>query len=425
MSKSFAITKCRLIGTEGSSLGQGKEYNLVGGDPRITYMESILSPAIGLTVNFFDTSSVVSRLGLSGGEYIEITIDSGQSSLGKFELTSEHKMIINGVKDIRTGPQGQMATLEAIPEELIVNETAKISKKFSGNISDHVKDILTTDEKGIMTTKELNEESSANKYSFVGNFKRPIDIIQWLQPKASTEVEGGESFGFLFYENLDGYHWQSIETLLAKEPDKGDKYAKLEMPIEDYRKIIDESGETNIDTVKNLRRGMYSNTTIYVDLETQVKTTDEFKISDIGSLELLPKLPAGLQDKPTRLMFRITDPGAMQKDSKKVEGDESALEKQQDLAKIQNKSYARNTLLFSSSFDVSLPFNPTLRAGNTIFLQFPLPDDDLTKVDERRKMGDDTTNDPSGKYLIEGLKHIIGDGEAETQLSLVRDTFTA
>ena len=27
-----------------------------------------------------------------------------------------------------------------------------------------------------MTTKELDEESSANKYSFVGNFKRPIDI---------------------------------------------------------------------------------------------------------------------------------------------------------------------------------------------------------------------------------------------------------
>ena len=104
---------------------------------------------------------------------------------------------------------------------------------------------------------------------------------------------------------------------------------------------------------------------------------------------------------------------------------ETDMEKQQDLAKVQNKSYARSTLLFSQSFNVSLPFNPKLRAGNTIFLQFPLPDDDLSKVKERRKVGDDKSKDPSGTYLIEGLKHIVGGTSAETQVSLVRDTFTA
>ena len=425
MLNSFSINKCLLVGTEGSSLGEGEEYNLLGGDPRIEYMESILSPAIGLTVNFFDSSSVISRKGLTGGEYIQVEIDSGNEKLGKFEIKSSHKMVINGVKDLKVGPEGQMATLEAIPEELMINETAKISKKFSGNIADIVKDILTTDEKGIKTSKTLEEESSSNKYSFIGNFRRPIDIIQWLQPKAACEVEGGESYGFLFYENMDGYFWQSIETLLKKEPEGGDKFMKLEIPSSDYGKILDERGQTNIDTVMNLRRGMYANKTIYVDLETQIKTVDDFMVSDIGALEKLPKLPKGLEEKPTTLMFRITDPGALQKDSKKVEGDESALEKQQDLAKVQNKSYARSTLLFSQSFNVSLPFNPKLRAGNTIFLQFPLPDDDLSKVKERRKVGDDKSKDPSGTYLIEGLKHIVGGTSAETQVSLVRDTFTA
>ena len=148
-------------------------------------MESILSPAIGLTVNFFDSSSVVSRKGLTGGEYIQIEVDSGQSKVGTFEITADHKMIVNGVMDVNVGPQGQEATIQAIPEELMVNETAKISKKFSGNIGDIVKDILTDDVKGIQTKKTLEEEQSANKYSFVGNFKKPIDIIQWLQPKAA------------------------------------------------------------------------------------------------------------------------------------------------------------------------------------------------------------------------------------------------
>ncbi len=424
MTQNFTITKCLLVGTEGSSLGDAEEYDLLGGDPRITYMESILSPAIGLTVNFFDASSVVSRKGLTGGEYIQLEIEDPESGT-KFEIKADHKLIINGVKDLKVGPEGQEATFEAIPEELMVNETAKISKKYSGNIADIVKEILTSDVKGIQTSKTLDEESSSNKYSFIGNFRRPIDIIQWLQPKAACEVEGGESYGFLFWENLDGYHFKSIESLLKKEPEDGDKYEKIEVPAETPLKILDDNGDTNTDTVMNLRRGMYANKTIYVDLSKQIKTVDDFKVSDIGALEKLPKLPKGMEEKPTTLMFRITDPGAMQKDSKKVEGEEDAMEKQQDLAKIQNKSYARSTLLFSQSYNVALPFNPQLRAGNTIFLQFPLPDDDETKTNERRKLGDDKTNDPSGKYLIEGLKHIIGDGNAETQVSLIRDTFTA
>ena len=419
-SKSYTIDKVLLIPSEGSSLKE--EYSILSGDPQITYNESILSPAIGLSISFFDTTSIVSREGLTGGEFVELVINSHNDKLGKFEIKSDHNLVVNGVRNIMTGVQGQQATIDAIPVELMVNETAKISKKFSGNISDHVKDIMTTDVKGIQTTKKLDEEQSANKYSFLGNFWRPMDIIQWLQPKASVEGEDGESYGFLFWENLDGYHFKSIETLLAQEPDEGHTFTKVELPIEVSDKIIEESGDNNTDTVLNLRRGMYANTTIYVDLDKQLKTVDEFKISDLGSLDNPPKLPSGLADKSTKLMFRIIDPGAMQKDSKKVEGDESAMEKQQDLAKIQNKSYARANLLFSTTFNVSVPFNPTLRAGKTVNLEFAIPQPEMPS--DNRKFGDDNSDDPSGKYLIEGLKHIITTGKSQTQLSLIRDTFT-
>ena len=73
--RSFTITKCVLKPSEGSSLKE--EYNVLKGDPIITYMESITSPSIALTVNFFDTTSIVSREGLTGGEYIELVVKSG------------------------------------------------------------------------------------------------------------------------------------------------------------------------------------------------------------------------------------------------------------------------------------------------------------------------------------------------------------
>ena len=420
----YKINKCVLVPSEGSSLKE--EYDILGGDPRITYCESILSPAISVAVNFFDRDQVVSRYGLTGGEYIQIEVDSRSDSLGKFEITSDHNMIINRVRDVQTDVQGQMATLEAVPSELLTNETAKITKKFSGNIADTVKDIMTTDVKGIQTSKKLDEESSANKYSFVGNYKRPIDIVQWLQPKASVESEEGESYGFLFWETLDGYHFKSIETLLAQEPIGNDKYLQVQLPLETYQKLLDATGDPVNDTIMSLRKGMYANTTIYVDLETHIKTVDEFTIKDLG-LEKPPKLPEGIDEKPTKLMFRVIDPGAMQKDSKKVDGDESATEKQQDLAKYQNKSYARNSLLFSNTFNVSIPFNPKMRAGLTIEINFPLPDDNTAKSDrkEAKKFGTEKDDDPSGIYLIEGLRHDIGGGSAVTQLSLIRDSFTA
>ena len=194
-----------------------------------------------------------------------------------------------------------------------------------------------------------------------------------------------------------------------------------EIAEETADKLIDAKGNTSTDTIVDLRRGMYANKTIYVDLETQIKTVDDFKIADLG-LETPPVLPKGLEEKPTKLMFRILDTGALQKDSKKVDGDESATEKQQDLAKYQNKSYARTNLLFSSTFEAVVPFNPTLRAGKTVELQFPIPEPE--NPDQPRKLGDKNSNDPSGVYLIEGLKHVIGDGKALTQLSLIRDTFT-
>ena len=277
--RSFTISKCVLKPSEGSSLKE--EESLLGGAPFITYNESIRSPSIAITVTFFDTTSLVSRFGVTGGEYIELVVKSGNDKLGDFEITSEHKMIVNGVVGVEMNNQGQKATLQCIPEELLVNETAKISKKFSGNISDHVKDIMTTDVKGIQTSKTVDEESTSNKYSFVGNFKRPLDIVQWLQPKAAVEAEEGESFGFLFWEDLDGYHFKSIATLLSVEPEKGHIFPKIELPYEAADKLIDAKGNTSTDTILDLRRGMYANKTIYVDLETHIKTVDDLSLIHI------------------------------------------------------------------------------------------------------------------------------------------------
>ena len=117
-------------------------------------------------------------------------------------------------------------------------------------------------------------------------------------------------------------------------------------------------------------------------------------------------------------MFRVNDFGVAQ-----VGAAKSEVQPESELAVYQNKSYIRNNLLFSQSLRISIPLNTTLRVGLILEIKFPVKKGDgKTETDS---YGTEKTNDPSGRYLIAELRHLIGGGKGETQLTLIRDTFTA
>ena len=407
MENKYFIKNCTLIPTEGSSLSV--EFEISGGNPTFVYYESLKSPSISLSIQFIDVDQLISREGITGGEYLDLSIKV--PGFDDFVIRHDkHFLMLNSVKDVKTTSNKQIATLEFVSVESIINETARVSKKFSGNVSDLVMELLIGDKKGIQTDKPLDKDQAFNKYSFVGNMKRPFDTIQWLCPKAATD---DKNCGFLFYETLDGYFFKSIHKLLEGETTV---YEKPEKPVESDFRIIENNLDSTNDIGMNCRLGMYANKTIYVDLETGTTKTTDYKISEIG-LKNPPKLPNGLEDFPTRLMLRLLDKGAMQKGSKKEER-----EKENELAIFQNKSYARNNLLFSQSLSISVPFNPDMRVGQMIEVKLPVKKSD---DQEQTDYGSERDNDISGRYLVSELKHIIGNSKANTQLKLVRDVFTA
>ena len=410
------FTKCRLL-PNGCALDE--EYDITQGAPEIDYYESIESPSISMTLRFIDIDQVIGRKGITGGELIELTVKDGDED--EFKITKDHKLMLNAVSDMNTTAQIQEATLEFISQETIINETARLNKKFSGNVSQTVKDILTEDKKGIKTKKkvfgpkkegEIEEDRATNSYSFVGNLKRPFDTIQWLCAKSQSSTK---NFGFLFFENLDGYHFRSIENLLKQEPLR---YEQTDSPFESQNKAIILQNKLNRsnDIGMNCRMGMYANKTIYIDIENQGASVDDF---DVTKLELNKpvKLMDGLEKHPTRLMLRVDDVGAAQ-----VGAAKSETVPKSELAKYQNKSYIRNNLLFSQSLSISIPLNSTLRVGVVIDIKLPTKKGDGTTQTD--SFGSEKGNDPSGRYLIAELRHLIGRGKSETQLKLIRDVFT-
>ena len=421
MENTFLINKCMLIPNEGSSLKE--EYDITLGNPIIDYYESIESPSISMTITFIDIDQVIGRKGITGGEYIDVIVKTDDEDADDFKVMHDkQKMMLNSVRNMVTESNKQVATLEFVSVETIVNETARLNKKFTGNISQTVLDILTKDEKGIKTKKkvfgpkkekigetDVEEDRATNSYSFVGNLKRPFDTIQWLCPKGQS---ANDDFGFLFYETLDGYHFRSIKSLLEQD---AITYQQTDSQGSSNKILQNNLNQSN-DIGMNMRMGMYANRTIYVDIENQNTEVVDFKASHI-KLNKPATLLTGIEDYPTRLMVRVDDVGVAQVGSAKTD-----VQPKSELARYQNKSYIRNNLLFSQSLSISIPLNTTLRAGLTLDIRLPLKQENGDAAVD--SYGNDRSNDPSGRYLIGELRHLIGGGQSETQLKLIRDVFT-
>ena len=405
------VKKCVLVPDEGGKSSLKEPQNITAGVTDISYFEDITVPHIELKVTFVDVDQLLGRLGVTGGEYIDLTVLYGDGDQTKFEIRAEdHKLILNCVRDMVTDFNKQVATLEFVSVEDFVNQTARVNQKYTGNITETVKKLLN-DSTALGTDKNLESDEAANSYSFVGNLKHPIETIQWLCPKTQASKD---SFGFLFYETFDGYNFRSIKSLLEQEPIE---YKQSNKALDTQATILDSNLDETNDVGINLKTGMYANRTIFVDIENQTLKEVDFKIDDLN-IENRPKLGNKLDEIPTRLMLKISDVGVSQKGSEKKETQPAS-----ELDEYKNKSYIRNNLLFSQSLSISIPLNTNLRVGLVIDVKLPLKQgtDGDEKVDS---YGSDRTNDSSGRYLISQLMHKMGGGKSETQLKLIRNVTT-
>ena len=430
MSKNFVLNQCSLFPSEVNPVLDG-EYGMVAGIQSFDYYESIMSPSISVQVRILDVDGSLTAKGVYGGEKLAVKIKGVEDSEFKekeFQLTTDkHELILNTIGDLTSGVKQQTATLQFVSKDLIKNETARINKRYVGNVTDSVKNILggsdvkDADKKGINTTKTLESDQAANNYAFVGNKHKAFDIIQRLQAKAGGsgfDDDSKSDYGFLFFENHDGYHFKSMRALFEPEPEF--EYTKLEGSSSTDFKIEDYNFSNGNDVVINLKSGLYNNEAIFVELDKTKITTVKFNMSDVEDLSFKPpELPIKLdgdQSKPSKIMLRVIDTGVHQhyEENSTKEKDRQPFA---DLPVYQNKAYARFALLNSQSLNITVGLNPDLRAGKTIMVKFPT-------TEYKTEMGDEKSKDISGKYLISHLRHEFEGGEFRTHLRLIRDLFT-
>lgn len=392
------------------------------------YFEDILSPCITMTMQIISNYSIFNEMPIRGGEKVVLDLDTPS---GKFILDGDYGLYVYKVSGLVTDGTKEMFTLHLVSREVLTNETVRVQKKYEKKpISDHVTSIL----KDILKTKKYkseNIEKTANSYSFIGTLKKPLHILTWLGPKsipASSSNSGNSGTkakgvaGYLFYETKDGFNFRSIDTLVSPTNSQSSSTSKENIPKYIYTQVVDAldpqnnltilnyNFEKNIDLMKSLRVGMYSNITYFYDIYTNTIQGIEYYMNEevkhtLGGNSKLP-YPKEFGSKPSRILLRTSDKGILDPNNDKIDAGRDNT----DMA----KSFTRYNLLFTQALNMTVPLNVNLRAGKIIYAQFQ-------KV-EASKDGE-VDSEQSGNYLVKELRHHFESGQLVTSLRLVRDNY--
>jgi len=437
-----------------SNKDESKTVDVATGVIRLQYWESILQDGIRATVMYGDSgntidgkedgdrTTAIDGLPIVGQEKVQLKFTDNN------EETLDLTMYVNKVKPFYDDSTKSAVALDLASKEFIMNEKVRVTKRYDGKVSEHVKSILEEvlklkDSEDGTTTKELDIEDTENNYNFIGLNKKPYYMLNYLS-KASvpnTENAGGNTAGFFFYETSEGYKFKSIDWLLGQDKKKSIIYNETpdtggENIPEGYdMKALQFEKENAVDVKNKLRMGAYSTRTVVFDpfnCKYEVLEKKAKEVEDNGGIQTagneLPVLnkefdQEGKSKEFSRTMYMLLDTGSLPSGGgngeKPVATTKEQLKKSDEqnfkAQKILAQSVMRYNQLFAAMNTITIAGDFSLHAGDAIFVDAP-----ELKADTKN---DEVNKESGGLYIIADLCHYITPKETYTKLNLVRDTF--
>lgn len=422
------------------SIDSGKRsIDLSSGFVSLDYYEDVTSPSVVIDVKIIDGDGALADLPILGGEYFNLEIEATYDRLEEilFTRSNGNPLCVVNASFIPTN-NSRLYTLRLMSAEVLANETTRVVKRYDASIGETVRTILKTDSNLINSSKTFTVDRTQNSYSFIGCSRRPFDIIAWLCPKSVPDINSSNSAsskrkstddsssaaGFLFYETRRGYNFVSIDKKF-KDARRPVELFNSSIPLKPndplyYKTFSEVIISENNDVLKSLRMGTYAHFSIFLnmsDMKYDVITTKlsnkysggslSPSNSDSSSFEL-----NGLEDSPSRLMYRLLDPGVMERKSDNFQSRPLA-----QLAKEQANAYMRYNLLFTSVTKITLPLNISLCAGDVVKCR-------ISKAQRGRSRTNYDQNLDDQRYIVSRIRHTFDINNNFSSLELVSDSYS-
>ena len=414
--------------------------DLKAGLIELKYYESILSNHVTSTMVLGDTGNTIGEgknrkdllngLPVRGGEPVRmVLLDKNDNEL-KF-VGKDGAFYVNRIKNVLTDTKKTLMQFDLCTKEFIGNEQVRVQKRYSGKISESVKKIL----KDVLKTEKPQDiEESSNSYNFIGNLKKPFYTLTWLASKSiPSDGAYGKTAGFFFFETKDGYQFKSIDSLIGPTKGGGSADSKNSKRFEytmtpdakdGVGKILKYNVNKNINLQEKLVIGAYNSRftffnpyTFHVDYKDISMKEDQAggKVKTAGTnLDFVaPEFTQSI----TRGFSSVLDVGTLPvgKDAKE-QVDNWRKKKDETNDRVHDRmiqAVTRYNQIFSISVDIMIEGDFSLKAGDTIYCEFP-------EVSAQTKRPSRQT---SGLYLIASLCHKVTPSKTYTSLNLIRDSY--
>jgi len=426
--------------------GSGKTIDLKLGVAKLNIYEDLFSPTITAQVLVVVAGgaqdnegnrlgTVYNGLPIRGGERVKIIISpnyDGNESLN-FD-TPETYLYVSNVSRQYSDEAKEIFTLDLVSREAITNETSRVVKRYKKEtlISDHVQNIVKN--QLASSIPDENIDPTMNKYGFIGNLKKPFQVLVWLASKSQPAIENSLP-GYFFYQTRKGFNFRSIDSLikLGKIKAKQDaRFQYFEVNFTPSSKISNSGNQhilqynilQNNDLITKLTLGQFASHIMEFDPWTGQFTTEQqgkFTLNEYTketinmgeSPEYTKEVPKLLTDEtnqnlgslPSRMITMVADRGLLD--------DDPTLAKNSEPVRWQREAYFRYQLLFTQILNMVVPLNTRLVAGDLIKVNFLTADIEAKERDRQQ----------SGYYMIKSLCHHFDPNQSLTSMTLIRDTF--
>ena len=249
----------------------GNKINVTDQVRELNIYQSIDSPYMSGNIMIADSEGVAELLPFLGQERLLFMLQT-PSHEGVVDFNEYHAIIYNVETRFHSSIKEQSLVLNWTTLEHYKNIRTKISASFDGMISGMVETILT-DSDYLATNKPLHIDLTKNIRKYVIPNLNPFQAIELLKKEAVTADE--QAPHFLFFENPNGIHFRSLDSLIGSQGDlsvdhkrtyKFEPPQENEPPQDTATTILYWEVEDNTNNFLSTKLGMFGSTLYYHDI---------------------------------------------------------------------------------------------------------------------------------------------------------------
>lgn len=388
--------------------------------------EDLFSSYISATITMLDGTALYTTLPIVGGE--ELTMNITSSGTGSRSLN--RKLIVFKVSEkVKVKNDLEAYTLSLTTKENLIDASTSVDRSYKKPVHEIIQNIVSEHLTPVSGKKLVSFEKTKGIQHFVATGITVNAFIKQLCREAESITNPASIY--LFYETMEGYHFETLDELYAKAPSHRFMYDELSSAestpgasakLESNISFLEINNSVNL--IHGQIGGQYSMDVKSFDPLTKTfksVTYDYSKDKSKGSKGNHATISNKSLDRyfkaPTVSKFVITDAHRSTTDyiTNQDNDTQNTFRHRQDFLARES-----STLMQFGSMRIhfSVPANSNIIVGQTINLIIPRADD---TVAGKRK------NDPniSGKYIATAVAHKIDviSGNYATVVEAMRKNF--